>query len=133
MSKLAKVTWYGNEIIKKIVTSGDDILFDAGETLLEEAKGRVPKDTGELRDSGYVSSAKRSSYQTRDEGYRPEGRPQKSGVVVVGFAWWKRHFAEFGTAKMRARPFMRPAFDALKARLGQQVIGAWGRELKRMK
>lgn len=133
MSKLAKVTWYGNEIIKKITTSADDALFEAGETLLEEAKGRVPKDTGELRDSGYVSSLKRSSYQERDEGYRPEGRPQKSGVVVVGFAWWKRHFVEFGTGKMRARPFMRPAFDALKARLGQQVIGAWGRELKKMK
>lgn len=133
MSRLSKVKWFGDEVIKKITTSGEDALFEGGEMLLADAKGRVPKRTGDLGNSGYVSSQNRSTYKSKGKSYHPENRPTKPGVVVVGFASKRRHFVEFGTRKMRARPYMRPAFDALKARLGQQVLGAWGRQLKRMK
>ena len=81
--------------------------------VLEDARNRVPVDTGLLRD-----------------GIRIQVQRPKSGdsVVRVGLRiaavkgakklgrrtaspHWRWHFVELGTSKMSARPFLRPALD----------------------
>lgn len=42
---------------------------------------------------------------------RPRGGADPSNLVGNPNYWW---LVEFGTSKMRARPFMRPAFEAMK-------------------
>lgn len=125
----AKVAWYGDDLIKRIEDSADDALFEAGQMLLEEAKGRAPRHKGRYAESGYVSSMARSTYRKK-KGYLKERRPTKRGIVVIGFAWWKRQFLEFGTAKMRSKAHMRPSLDSLKTRLGKKITTEIGRDLK---
>lgn len=49
-------------------------------------------------------------------------------VVHVGRAFWAR-FLEFGTKKMRPRPFMRPAFDAGAADAAKAIAEGLGKGL----
>ena len=60
-----------------------------GEKILSTAKDQAPVDTGHLRNSGFI------------EGGR--------GQWVIGFSAHYAHFQEFGTSKMHAHPFLRPA------------------------
>lgn len=91
---------------------GDAGLRAGAKVIATEAKRLVPVDTGKLRDSIAVQVEKKR----RDDDER---------LVVVGF---KRpssaiaHLVEFGTVKMAARPFMRPAADA-KADEALNAIG----------
>ena len=66
-----------------------------GRVVRDEAKTRVPVDTGLLKESIVVR--------------RPRGT---LGQAVVGFlspVSRRAHLTEFGTSRARARPFMRPA------------------------
>jgi len=60
-----------------------------GEKILGRAKALAPVDTGRLKNSGFI------------EGGR--------GQWVIGFSAPYAHFQEFGTSKMHAQPFLRPA------------------------
>ncbi|MCA3255078.1 MAG: HK97 gp10 family phage protein [Alphaproteobacteria bacterium] len=50
--------------------------------------------------------------------------------VTTGRAFWAR-FLEFGTVNMSARPFMRPAFDAMREKLLGAQIEELGRGIER--
>ena len=68
-----------------------------GLVIREAAKARVPVDEGELRDGLHVVM--------RTEGGQPVAK-----VATAKKTFWG-HFIEFGTVKMAARPFLRPAAD----------------------
>ena len=73
------------------------------EVIADEARRLVPVDTGELRDSIAVDV--------------PTAKRQRGETVraLVGFlnpTSGRAHLTEFGTSKLAARPFMRPAMDA---------------------
>ena len=93
-------------IAKKILRSA---MRQAAKPILDEAKRRVPVLTGELRKSLKIRALKRNN----------KGR---IGVVIStekGFFKGETFygaFLEFGTKKMPAKPFIRPAFEANKAR-----------------
>lgn len=80
--------------------------------ILAEAKRTVPVDTGTLRKSLYSKRIKELS------------SPEESTFFIgarSGKKWRKKnadgfyfHMVEFGTEKMAARPFMRPAFESKK-------------------
>ena len=83
-------------------------LAAGGRVIRNEAKDRVPVQTGELRDAIVVR---------RVRGQR--------GKVVVGFlkpTSRRAHLTEFGTSRASPRPFMRPAFDATVGKV-LRVIG----------
>ena len=95
-------------------------LSAAGKIIATEVQARAPKRTGELalnviakgKDSasgGYIRIGiayhKKRSLRSRRPGKVPSS--QDPGVYVK--------FLEYGTRKMAARPFMRPAFDSKKA------------------
>ena len=70
----------------------------------DEARIRVPKKTKDLAKS--IVSIKRRA-ETRNQvkfSVTPSRGKNKAG--------WRAHFIEFGTSKMSAKPFLRPAFEA---------------------
>lgn len=71
--------------------------------IIKEAKQLVPKDTRTLEKSIGISKRK-----TKNKNIVHFSISPKRGGKYDG---WYAHFDEFGTAKMVAHPFMRPAFE----------------------
>jgi HK97 gp10 family phage protein len=99
----------GPEVASKI---GDQSLRAAAKPIIAEAKRLVPVRTGKLRDSlTVVIERKRKDDDTR--------------LAVIGFKKPTSriaHLIEFGTSKMPAHPFLRPALDS-KADEALQEMG----------
>ncbi len=77
--------------------------------LLKEAKARVPVRTGVLKKALKVRALKRSRFNKISPGARVI-----AGSPARGPAYYA-HMVEFGTVRMRARPFLRPAMEETKA------------------
>ena len=76
----------------------------AANVVRDEARIRVPKKTKDLAKS--IVSIKRRA-ETRNQvkfSVTPSKGKNKAG--------WRAHFIEFGTSKMSAKPFLRPAFES---------------------
>jgi HK97 gp10 family phage protein len=126
---------------------------EAMKPVLETAKRLAPYDTGDehtgahLRDS-IVLTAKipkggdtlcrvgiriRALKRPSLKGTRGKVSKATKRYVFRGSAAWRWHFAEFGTAHQRARPFLRPAFaqhreevvDSLKREIAKRVERIW--------
>ena len=96
--------------VQKRVLKG--ALRAGGRVIAKDAKQRVPKKSGELKKSISVQA----------------GKNQQDGATVFVATRPKAfysHMIEFGTSKMPARPFLRPAFDATQ----QEVIKKIGEAL----
>jgi len=90
----------------------------------KEARDLAPKSEGPQPEGHVSGTLKRAIYQKQIRerssllqqtffvGVR-RGRSAKSSAKGVIDAWYA-HFVEFGTSKMSARPFMRPAFEGKK-------------------
>lgn len=96
---------------------------NAGATVIKaEAKVRAPALTGILKRSLYQKQIREKSnllLQTFFVGVR-QGRSSKKTKKGVLDAFYAR-FVEFGTSKMPAHPFMRPAFEAKKEAAVQAI------------
>lgn len=103
----------------------------AAKVVVDDVKTRVPVgETGNLKTAVYRYRSRRNSAtgretffvgirqgkaQYKDTAYnRRKGRVGKSYKTAGEAYYWR--FLEFGTAKMQARPFLRPAFEAQKSR-----------------
>lgn len=73
--------------------TSDDLLAGAV-VILSEAQDNCPVDTGFLQSTGFIE--------------------QSGDDVLIGFAAEYASFVEFGTYKMAAQPFLRPAFDNME-------------------
>lgn len=84
------------------------VFMDAGKVLRDRAKANAPVRTGLLRSSIFAA----------------EGKPDKADVVVgVSHKTAPHgHLVEYGTVKMSARPFLRPAITSSKAQVGSIII-----------
>jgi len=82
------------------VTGLDEVLKKL-KKLPEEAKRLVPVRTGTLKKS--IGVVKRRSKDKNIIRFSVAPLKKKGG--------WYAHFVEFGTSKMRAKPFMRSAFE----------------------
>lgn len=89
----------------------------------DDARTRVPVDTGLLRRSVIQKWIREQSGNTRQtfyvlwrrgKKYQAVKKKSKGKVLVVNQDAFYGLFVEFGTAKMAARPFMRPAFEMRK-------------------
>lgn len=102
----------GPAMEKKILRSA---MREAAKPILDDAKRRAPVLTGQLRKSLKIRAIKRN-------------RKGQVGVVIStakGFFKGDEFygaFHEFGTKRMPARPFIRPAFEANKA-LSITIVG----------
>lgn len=99
---------------------------NAGTSVIrKEVQQRAPVYTGEVS-AGHPppGTLKRSIRQAQQRqlsslvqqtfhiGVRAATTRSKAGAKIVGAYYWR--FVEFGTSKMSARPFLRPAFEAKK-------------------
>ncbi len=75
---------------------------------------QIPEKSGPLKQTYYV-------HVRTGKKYAKQGK--KGNLSQDAFYWW---MVEFGTAKMSAKPFMRPAFDAKKV----AAVAAFERYLK---
>lgn len=85
--------------------------YRAGAKIMRDrAAELVPKKTGKLAKSIDIFT---------------ETKGQDSGSVYVSLSYkkggWIGKFLEFGTSKMAAKPFMRPAFDQTKDLMKQEI------------
>ena len=79
--------------------------------VLEDSQALVPVDTGELKESGEVDD--------------------KDGVMVV-YRAGHAVFVEFGTYKMNAQPFLRPAIDGNQTKVVRAAGGEIQAEIRRV-
>jgi HK97 gp10 family phage protein len=100
-----------DKTVRAAVTSG-------AKTIRDEAKRRVPVRTGTLRDSIAVRADRK----------KPDEIRVKVRLRSKGF---HGRFLEFGTVKMRARPFVRPAFDAKRDDVLETIKDALVKRLRR--
>lgn len=82
----------------------------AAKVVQQKAAENAPVDTGTLKKAIYRTRSKEGSsavQETAIVGVRYGRKYQRRGID--GFYW---RFLEFGTSKLRARPFVRPAFES---------------------
>lgn len=73
----------------------------AAQIVIDVAQGLCPVDTGNLRDSAFIQAL--------------------TGDVYFGFQAEYASYVEFGTYKMEAQPFLRPAIDGTQGEVLQAM------------
>lgn len=114
------VKWHGEQLLAEIRAGTPDALWAGAELLRDAAASRAPHNSGHLAESGYIAIEGKSTYRS-DKRHNKEVKPPKGGAVV-GFAAFYARFIEYGTSKMPARPYFRPAIDELKGQIGETIV-----------
>ncbi|KQQ89925.1 hypothetical protein ASF77_23390 [Massilia sp. Leaf139] len=105
----------------RLAKNGLRAATSAGAALIRnEARNLAPVDTGEMKRDIQIKREREvrggelvtASYSVYTRGGKKSRLSGKARNVDKDSFYWK--FVEFGTAKMPAQPFMRPAFDAKK-------------------
>lgn len=87
-------------------------LFQGAKIIREEAKRLAPRKTGKL-----VANV----VMVRDRNPKQSGANERYQVGVRGKAFYGK-FHEFGTVKMAAKPFLRPAFETKKQEALEKIV-----------
>ena len=87
------------ERVQKNVLTG--AIRASASSIAKEMKANVPKDTGTLKKS--IGVVKRKTKDKTLVHFTVAPRIKKGGFIA--------HFIEFGTLKMSAKPFIRPAYE----------------------
>lgn len=90
-------------------------LLSGARLIVNEAKAKVPVDTGQLRRNIRARSVKPVLHTaTVQVGVRRLTKKQLRKMKVGSSDPFYWRFVEFGTSRMRPRPFLRPAFERKK-------------------
>lgn len=125
-----------------------DELQRGGELVLGEAQRRVPVDTGALRDALALrvrarglkvqvglfrnsSAIARTKKALKAQGVMGRGLNRAARALVDMSDTFYARFVEFGTVKMRARPFLLPAAALYRSRIHAAVARAARDSLKK--
>lgn len=111
-----KIEWNPEQITKEIETRAMDRLEKAGELVAARARNKVPVNTGKLKSTIRVTRLKGDPKLNIRvyAGDRVKGGSRNKGAERGAFY---AHMVEFGTAKMAARPFLRPALNEVKGQI----------------
>lgn len=94
----------------------ENALMDGAEIMRDEIQATAPVRTGQLRDSIEISKRGREKYSVR--------------IGPSGKGFYGRYL-EYGTSRLAARPFMRPAFDAVYGEAQRAIEAAIWREVEK--
>lgn len=98
----------------------------------DEAKSNVPVDTGQLKDNIVVKKLRgpkgKFNYGVGliAKEYKRTNNKTNRRKGIVGQSYWRNnayygYMVEFGTVKMQAQPFLRPAFEAKKTAAAERI------------
>ena len=106
-----KIEWYGDKVIQSVENAKRGGLEAASLIVEADAKLRAPVDLGNLKGSitHKVTSDEEAKIGTNVD-YAP--------------------YLEYGTHKMAAQPYLRPALDSNKARIEKMIGDVIGKALK---
>lgn len=113
------------ELLNQIGDAASDVLATAaragGDIALTDARRRCPVDTGKLKASLHLEKGKSK-------------KPRVHQIVEIkpGKKEYYGTFVELGTKRQPAQPFMRPAVNENKSRIGEAVNQAVLRALGRI-
>lgn len=95
----------------------------------QQAIANAPEDTGVLKRAIYRTRSRSGSSPVQEmhvvgwrSGWKYQARRTKKGKLTTNRDAWYGRFIEFGTSKMAARPFLRPAFDTTKERAVVAIV-----------
>lgn len=126
---MKKAKWYGDAFLAKVEQVSNDATEETAYRVMERARrflDRKTEGSGSLAASMTVQTSKFKNgghvvYAHGDLDYRPKNKP----------AWEKGRFyalfVEFGTSKMRAVPFLRPALRGQ----GKHLLKAFNRHYRK--
>lgn len=126
-AKLDNVTTAAEKAVRPAAQDGAQVFYD-------EVKQRVPvsakshKSGKKTYSPGTLRKAIYQAFADRESG---------DGKALYRISWNKTHafygrFVEFGTSKMAAKPFLRPAYDAARAKAIKAVRERMAAELKKV-
>jgi HK97 gp10 family phage protein len=125
-AKLDSITKAAEESVRPAAQAGAQVFYD-------EVRQRVPvsakphKSGKKTYDPGTLRRAVYQAFANKESG---------DGKAMYRISWNKTHafygrFVEFGTSKMAAKPFLRPAYDAARARALQAAKERMATEVKK--
>lgn len=119
------------EILRRAPERADALVRAIAFAIEAEAKRGAPVDTGFLKSSIYTDTSRSSGYdaavreaqgrlfgEEHREVFPPLPRP-KRGEALVAVAAEYGIYLEFGTTRMAARPYLRPAIDRVISRVNE--------------
>lgn len=117
------------ELPKQVAKNALRSAVNAGASeIRKEARTRAPKKSGTLKRALYQKQIREESSQYKQVfyvGVRAGPTRGKDGKKDYSRDAWYWRFVEFGTSKMAAKPFLRPAFESKK----QAAVSAIGKKL----
>lgn len=103
------------------------VLKKRAKPILDAAEAKAPVASGKLKKSMAISTKLSKRQKSR---YKKDG-PNDVDVFIGAGALPEAHMQEFGTTSEPAQPFLRPAWDALKDNLTQQLADDMWVEIER--
>lgn len=148
MSKRSKITGL-DELKKNLKKVSDDIINKGGRSALRSAANVIKKEAQinaakfddpttpeRIADNVVVRWDRKNFRKTGNPSFKvgimggaKSGGKQKQGKGGDTFYW---RFLEFGTAKMAAKPFMRPAMDAKQQEAVDKFVEAYKKQLDKV-
>lgn len=124
--KLDGITKAAEKAARPAAQAGAQVFYD-------EVKQRVPQSAAPHKSGrrtynpGTLRKAIYQAFADKESG---------DGKAVYRLSWNKKHafygrFVEFGTSKMAAKPFLRPAYDAVRAKALKAAQERMAAELKK--
>ena len=122
---LAELSKKLKEMPIKLAKNGLRAAVNAGaEVIRKDAVTRVPVLTGRLKKAIYKKQIRELSNNVQQTFFVGARNGKKYKKADKDAYYWR--FLEFGTSKLPARPFLRPAFDTKKS----QAVDAMAKKLK---
>jgi HK97 gp10 family phage protein len=110
-----------NKMVKKYPEAAKQGMLNTAYMIHEDATRMCSVDTGRLRSSLCVATKEgvlNEQAQNKEDVITP---PQEDFEVYIGTRTYYGPFIEFGTRKMPAKPYLRPAFDKNINKLTEEI------------
>ena len=127
-AKLDSITKAAEKAVRPAAQAGAQVFYDAvREHVPVSAKPHSTKGKRQTYNPGTLRAAVYQAYAQKDSG---------EGKASYRISWNKTHafygrFVEFGTSKMAAQPFLRPAYDAARRQALQAAQARMAAEVKK--
>ena len=119
-----KVEWHPEELTAAVEKHMMDRLEVAAEQIASRARQLVPIGKDVPQGKGKWSKRESGALKRTIRVVRLKGDPKQNVRVYAGNSGdvYYAGFVEYGTVKMKAKPFLRPALNEIKSRI-EEIIG----------